>query len=52
MNVEYQLMGTIHRPLHMAKLWFTISESCEYLSRVYLQDAKFVNKSFAMCNSR
>ena len=37
----------LKRSSHMAKLWFNTFSSGEYLHRVYLQDAKVLNKNFA-----
>ena len=43
--------STIHWPLHMAKLLFMNFVSHEQLRKVYLQDTKFINESFVMCNN-
>jgi len=39
----------IYPLLHMIKFSFTTFASCEYMRKVYLQDAKVVNERFIMC---
>ena len=43
---DYMLLYIIHPSLQMIKLWFKTFASREYLSRVYLQEAKVSNQSF------